>query len=364
MDFKGSKKINEKNPEIYNIFERIIVNPVYRYKIDQDISFYTNLEIMKKAAIGIDIGGTNTVLGIVDFDGNIIFHSSIPTITGSDYHPFINSLANLIEKSIAKVKGIVEIKGIGLGAPNGNYYNGTIEFAPNLKFKGIVPVVDFLKAKFSFDVIILTNDANAAAMGEMIYGGAKGMRDFIMITLGTGVGSGIVVNGEMVYGHDGFAGEIGHTIFDPNGRDCGCGRKGCLETYASATGIKRTVFELLATMNEASSLRNVSFNELSAKMIDEAARAGDKIALTAFDYTGEVLGLKLADAVAHTSPEAIFLFGGLAQAGDLIFEPTKYYLEEQMLDIYKNKVKLLPSKLPPGDAAILGASALVCKEIN
>jgi glucokinase len=319
---------------------------------------------MKKAAIGIDIGGTNTNLGIVDMDGNIIARNSMPTKTSSDYHAYMYSLAELIKETIALVEGGVDIKGIGVGAPNGNYYNGTIEFAPNLKFKGIVPVVEFLKTKFTFDVIVLTNDANAAAIGEMIYGGAKGMRDFIMITLGTGVGSGIVVNGEMVYGHDGFAGEIGHTIFDPNGRDCGCGRKGCLETYASASGIKRTVFELLASMIEPSSLRGANFNDLSAKKIDEAARKGDKIALAAFDYTGEVLGLKLADAIAHTSPQAIFLFGGLAQAGDLIFEPTKYYMEEQMLSIYKNKVKLLPSELPPGDAAILGASALVWKELK
>jgi len=319
---------------------------------------------MKKAAIGIDIGGTNTTMGIVDKDGNIIARNSMPTKTSSDYHAYMNSLSELMKETVALVEGGVDIKGIGVGAPNGNYYNGTIEFAPNLKFKGIVPVVEFLKTKFAFDVIVLTNDANAAAIGEMIYGGAKGMRDFIMITLGTGVGSGIVVNGEMVYGHDGFAGEIGHTIFDPNGRDCGCGRKGCLETYASASGIKRTVFELLASMIEPSSLRGTNFNDLSAKMIDEAARKGDKIALAAFDYTGEVLGLKLADAIAHTSPQAIFLFGGLAQAGDLIFEPTKYYMEEQMLSIYRNKVKLLPSELPPGDAAILGASALVWKELK
>ncbi len=319
---------------------------------------------MKKAAIGIDIGGTNTVLGIVDMDGNIIARNSMPTKTSSDYHPYMNSLTGLIMNTISQVEGGADIKGIGVGAPNGNYYNGTIEFAPNLKFKGVVPVVDFLKTKFTYDVIVLTNDANAAAIGEMVYGGAKGMKDFIMITLGTGVGSGIVVNGEMVYGHDGFAGEIGHTIFDPNGRDCGCGRKGCLETYASANGIKRTVFELLASMNEPSLLRNINFNDLSAKTIDEAARIGDKIAIEAFDYTGEVLGLKLADAIAHTSPQAIFLFGGLAQAGDLIFEPTQYYMEEQLLNIYKNKVKLLPSELPPGDAAILGASALVWKELK
>lgn len=319
---------------------------------------------MKKAAIGIDIGGTNTVLGIVDINGEILVRNAMATITSRDYLPYMNTLVELISESIAKTQDGIEIVGIGVGAPNGNYYNGTIEFAPNLKFEGIVPVVDFLKSKFDYSVIVLTNDANAAAIGEMIYGGAKGMKDFIMITLGTGVGSGIVVNGEMVYGHDGFAGEIGHTIFDPNGRECGCGRKGCLETYTSATGIKRTVFELMSSMNEPSVLRSLSFNDLSAKMIDEAARKGDKIALEAFDYTGEVLGLKLADAIAHTSPEAIFLFGGLAQAGDLIFEPTKYYMEEQMLSIYRNKVKLLPSILPPGDAAILGSSALVWKELK
>lgn len=319
---------------------------------------------MKKAAIGIDIGGTNTVLGIVDMNGEILVRNAMATVTSRDYHPYMNTLVELINEAIANIQDEIEIVGIGVGAPNGNYYNGTIEFAPNLKFEGIVPVVDFLRSKFDYSVIVLTNDANAAAIGEMIYGGAKGMSDFIMITLGTGVGSGIVVNGEMVYGHDGFAGEIGHTIFDPNGRECGCGRKGCLETYTSATGIKRTVFELMSSMNEPSVLRSLSFNDLSAKMIDEAARKGDKIALEAFDYTGEVLGLKLADAIAHTSPEAIFLFGGLAQAGDLIFEPTKYYMEEQMLSIYRNKVKLLPSKLPPGDAAILGSSALVWKELK
>lgn len=319
---------------------------------------------MKKAAIGIDIGGTNTVLGVVDMDGNIISRNSMPTKTSEDYHPYMESLALAIADTVAMAGKEIEITGMGVGAPNGNYYNGTIEFAPNLKFKGIVPVVEYLKSKFSYGIIVLTNDANAAAIGEMIYGGAKGMKDFIMITLGTGVGSGIVVNGEMVYGHDGFAGEIGHTIFDPNGRDCGCGRKGCLETYASAPGIKRTVFELLSSMNEPSALRDMNFNEISALKIDELARKGDKIALEAFDYTGEVLGLKLADAVAHTSPEAIFLFGGLAQAGDLIFEPTKYYMEEYMLNIYKNKVKLLPSQLPPGDAAILGSSALVWKELK
>ena len=319
---------------------------------------------MKQAAIGVDIGGTNTVLGLVDQSGEVIERHSIPTKTQADYKFYMNQLADAINELINKANIQTEVMGIGVGAPNGNYYNGTIEFAPNLNFKGVVPVVDFLRDKFDYKVIVLTNDANAAAIGEMIYGGAKGMKDFIMITLGTGVGSGIVVNGEMVYGHDGFAGEIGHTIVDPNGRDCGCGRKGCLETYTSAPGIKRTVFELLSTMNEPSVLRGVSFNDLQAKMIDEAARNGDLIAKEAFDYTGEILGLNLANAVAHTSPEAIFLFGGLAQAGELIFEPVKHYMEEHLLNIYKNKVKVLSSKLPPGDAAVLGSSALVWKELE
>ena len=317
---------------------------------------------MRKVSIGIDIGGTNTVMGIIDEKGSIIVRHSILSETSADYSIYMDKLGGAIETMINSCSEAIQILGIGVGAPNGNYYNGTIEFAPNLNFEGVVPVVDHLKARFNYDVIVLTNDANAAAMGEMIYGGAKGMSDFIMITLGTGVGSGIVVNGEMVYGHDGFAGEIGHTIVDPGGRQCGCGRQGCLETYTSAPGIKRTVSELLSTMNEPSKLRDISFNELSAKMIDVEARKGDAIALEAFDYTGEILGLKLSDAVAHTSPEAIFLFGGLAQAGDLIFNPTIKYLEQYLLSIYKGKVKLLPSELPPGDAAILGASALVWKE--
>ncbi len=318
---------------------------------------------MKKAAIGIDIGGTNTVMGLIDQQGKVLVQDSIPTETHPDHTIYMNVLCDALIKMIAPFSGNTEILGVGVGAPNGNYYNGTIEFAPNLNFEGVVPVVDFISSKFDYPYIVLTNDANAAAIGEMIYGGAKGMKNFIMITLGTGVGSGIVVNGEMLYGHDGFAGEIGHTIVDPNGRDCGCGRKGCLETYTSAPGIKRTVFELLSTSIDPSVLRDVSFHDLSAKMIDEAARKNDTIAIEAFEYTGEVLGLKLADAIAHTSPEAIFLFGGLAQAGDLIFEPVKRYMEEQLLNIYKNKVKVLPSKLPPGEAAVLGASALVWKEI-
>ncbi|NOX48590.1 MAG: ROK family protein [Chlorobi bacterium] len=319
---------------------------------------------MKKVSIGIDIGGTNTILGIVDGKGEIIARYNMASETDTDYSIYMDKLGDAIEAMIKSCSDEIQVAGIGVGAPNGNYYNGTIEFAPNLNFEGVVPVVDHLKTRFDYKVIVLTNDANAAAMGEMMYGGAKGMNDFIMITLGTGVGSGIVANGELIYGHDGFAGEIGHTIVDPGGRECGCGRRGCLETYTSAPGIKRTVAELLSTMNDPSKLRDVSYNELSAKMIDAEARKGDMIALEAFDYTGETLGLKLSDAVAYTSPEAIFLFGGLAQAGELIFGPTKKYMEQYLLAIYKGKVKLLPSELPPGEAAILGASALVWKEFE
>jgi glucokinase len=211
---------------------------------------------------------------------------------------------------------------------------------------------------------VITNDANAAAIGEMKFGAAKGMKDFIMITLGTGVGSGIVANGDLIYGADGFAGEIGHTIYDPNGRQCGCGRKGCLETYTSAGGIKRTVFELLALYNDESELRDISFNDMTSKKISEAARKGDKIALKAFDETGRILGIKLADAIAHTSPQAIILFGGLACSGELIFKPTQKYMEENVLNIFKNKVKLIPSALTAGNAAVLGASALIWNELD
>ena len=275
---------------------------------------------------------------------------------------FVRALHERIQVLLQKLGMQNELKGIGIGAPNGNYYNGTIEFAPNLRWRGVIRMVDLVKQHYD-TLVVLTNDANAAAIGEMMYGGAKGMRDFIVITLGTGLGSGIVVNGELVYGHDGFAGEIGHTIVDPNGRQCGCGRRGCLETYASASGIKRTVFELLADSNTASELRAVNFNDLTAAMLTEAATRGDKLALEAFERTGKILGLKLADAVAHTSPEAIFLFGGLAHAGEFIFEPTQRHMEANMLNIYKNKVKLLPSGLK-NNVAVLGASALVWKELK
>ncbi len=317
---------------------------------------------MNDAAIGIDIGGTNTAIGVVNREGICLADTSIATGAYEDVKDFVRALHERIQVLLQKLGMQNELKGIGIGAPNGNYYNGTIEFAPNLRWRGVIRMVDLVKQHYD-TLVVLTNDANAAAIGEMMYGGAKGMRDFIVITLGTGLGSGIVVNGELVYGHDGFAGEIGHTIVDPNGRQCGCGRRGCLETYASASGIKRTVFELLADSNTSSELRAVNFNDLTAAMLTEAATRGDKLALEAFEYTGKILGLKLADAVAHTSPEAIFLFGGLAHAGEFIFEPTQRHMEANMLNIYKNKVKLLPSGLK-NNVAVLGASALVWKELE
>ncbi len=318
---------------------------------------------MKEFCIGIDIGGTNTVFGVVDINGNFIAENSIPTKKYQTIEEFIEALSKAINYSLAQIGGNYILKGIGIGAPNGNYHNGTIEYAPNLNWKGIVPIADLLNKQFHVPVV-LTNDANAAAMGEMIYGAAKGLKDFIVITLGTGLGSGFVVDGKIVYGHDGFAGELGHVIYDPEGRLCGCGRKGCLETYASATGIVKTVFELLSKSGEESLLRAIDKEKLNSKDIYEAAVQGDKIALEAFDFTALVLGRKLADAVAITSPEAIFLFGGLALSGDYILVPTKKYMEENLLKIYQNKVRVELSGLMGKNAAILGAAALIWKEIK
>ncbi len=317
---------------------------------------------MKDVVIGVDIGGTYTKYGIIDRIGNCLLEKSICTNSNNGVEEFVKITSETLKSDLAKFKDI-NLEGIGIGAPKGNYYKGTIEFASNLKWKGIVPLVDLFKKYFSIP-IILTNDANAAAIGEMIYGNAKSLRDFIVITLGTGLGSGIVSNGKLIYGHDGFAGEIGHTIVIPNGRECGCGRKGCLETYVSATGIKRTVFSLLANSIEDSRLRNISFNELTAEMITEAAKNGDHIAIEAFNYTGSLLGLKLADSVAYTSPEVIFLFGGLAKAGDLILNPTKEHFEKNLLDIYKGKIKIILSGMDELNAAIMGAGALAWKELD
>jgi glucokinase len=315
-----------------------------------------------KLTVGIDIGGTNTAYGFVDHSGKIIFESTIPTYADKDAEQLFERLFSSIEKSFRQYEKGYELVGIGLGAPNANYYKGTVEQPPNLNW-GIVNVIELVK-KYSPLPAAITNDANAAAIGEMIFGAAKGMKNFIVITLGTGLGSGIVVNGKLVYGADGFAGEIGHTIVDPDGRECGCGRKGCLETYASATGIRRTVFELIATTNLESEFRSKCFDDVTAKEIADAANKGDKLALAAFDNTAKVLGFKLADSVAHLSPEAIILFGGLALAGDLIIAPTKKYMEGFMLNIFKNKVKILPSALPGSGAAVLGSSALIWNEIE
>lgn len=319
---------------------------------------------MRDVTIGIDIGGTNTTFGIVDKDGKCINKGEIPTTTHTDVNLYIQDLADAINECIKNTEGDVELRGIGVGAPNGNYYNGTIEFAPNLKWEGVVPIVELLKKHFDVPAIALTNDANAAAIGEMVYGGAKNMKNFIMITLGTGVGSGIVVNGDLVYGHDGFAGEMGHTVVVKDGRECGCGRRGCLETYTSASGIARTAFELMVDTHTTSELRDVPFNELTSKKVYEAAVNGDKIALETFEKTGQLLGMEMADAVSYFSPEAFFLFGGPTAAGEYIFEPIRRNLEERLLVIFKNKIKVLPSKLPMGDAAILGASALAWKELG
>ena len=324
---------------------------------------------MKKVAIGIDIGGTNTAIGMVDELGNVMVKGNIVTPSHGDIDRYIDELTVAVKELINSVKLLnpdIEIQGIGIGAPNGNYYSGTIEYAPNLSFKGVVHLVNLLKAKFpEIKAIALTNDANAAAIGEMIYGGAKGMKNFVMYTLGTGVGSGVVVNGDLVYGHDGFAGECGHTTLIPGGRVCGCGSLGHLEAYCSAPGMKRTAFELMVKYNATNSLlADKSFNELDSKMIYEAAEKGDKVAQEVFELTGKWLGQGLADTVHHLSPEAIFLFGGPTAAGEYIFKPTRESMEQHMLPIFRNKIKILPSQLKSGDAAIVGASALVYKELE
>jgi len=324
---------------------------------------------MKKVSVGVDIGGTNTAIGVVDELGQVLTKDNISTPSHGDAKVYIGDLAKAINKLITNAQMIneeIEVVGIGVGAPNGNYYSGTIEFAPNLSFKGVVQVVRLLKDHFpDIEAIALTNDANAAAIGEMIYGGAKGMKNFVMYTLGTGVGSGVVVNGDLVYGHDGFAGECGHTTLVPNGRYCGCGARGHLEAYCSAPGMKRTAFELLAKYNASDSpLANHTYNDLTSKLIYDAAMSGDKVALEVFETTGRYLGQGIADTVHHLSPEAIFLFGGPMAAGDLILKPTKASIEAHLLPIFKNKIKLLPSKLSAGDAAIVGASALAWKELE
>jgi glucokinase len=282
---------------------------------------------------------------------------------------FVSQLALEIKSAIETVEKInpaIEVMGIGIGAPNANYYTGTIEYAPNLPFVGVIPFANLIQEKFpEIKHIKLTNDANAAAIGELIFGGGKEMENFVMITLGTGLGSGLIVNGDLVYGADGFAGELGHTTLIHDGRLCGCGEKGHLEAYCSATGMKRTVYELLAKYNSFDSeLAEIPYNDMNSKIVFEAAENNDKIAKEVFEITGEWLGRALADTVHHLSPEAIFLFGGPVAAGDYIFKPTKESMERNLLPIFRNKVKILPSSLKLGSAGIVGASALVWKEIE
>ncbi|MDR2916535.1 MAG: ROK family protein [Tannerella sp.] len=312
----------------------------------------------KPYVIGIDIGGTNTVFGVVDARGTILYNGSIKTGIYEDVNDYVSVLAEGLKEVIEKAGGPGNIRGIGVGAPNGNYFNGCIEFAPNLPWKGTIPLAQLISEKIYNIPVALTNDANAAAIGEMTYGAARGMKDFIEITLGTGVGSGIVIGGTLVYGHDGFAGELGHVIVRQDGRMCGCGRKGCLETYASATGVARTAREILMNRTDKSVLRDVKPEDITSRDVYDAAVKGDKLAQEIFEYTGNILGEALANFVAFSSPEAIILFGGLTKAGDMILNPVKRAMEDNMLKVFQGKTKLLVSELKESDAAVLGASAL------
>lgn len=317
----------------------------------------TNME--KPYVVGMDIGGTNTVFGVIDSRGNILETDSIKTGDYALIEAYVEAVCAKLIPLINKHGGAEKFRGIGIGAPNANYYKGTIEHAPNLPWKGIIPLAEIFKNKTGIPVA-LTNDANAAALGEMTYGAARGMKDFIMITLGTGVGSGIVINGQMVYGHDGFAGELGHVTVDnsADARLCGCGHKGCLETYCSATGVARTAREVLIANAAPSLLREIPAEKITSKDVYDAAVKGDKAAMEIFNRTGQMLGKSIANFIAFSSPEAIVLFGGLTKAGDYIMAPIRQAVEENVMTIFKGKTKILISELKDADAAVLGASAL------
>ena len=314
----------------------------------------------EKFAVGIDVGGTTTKFGIVNNEGEIIEQDRIPSNEHDIVEDFIDDLYDKLMPMIERAGGVKNFIGIGMGAPNGNIYTGTIEYAPNLKWKGIIPIADLIHKKFGLNTK-LTNDANAAAMGEMMYGACKNRKHFITITLGTGVGSGIVIDGKIVVGHDGFAGELGHTIIRPGGRlHNGTGLRGSLESYASATGVRDTAIEMLTRHPEqASLLRNYSLNELTSESVYECAMQGDNIANQIFEFTGQILGESLANFIMFSSPAAIVLFGGLTKSGNLLLNPTRKHMEANLLPIFKNKVELIFSELKESDAAILGASALV-----
>ena len=316
-------------------------------------------EIEKPYVIGLDMGGTNSVFGIVDQRGTIKSQTVISTRAYPDFDDYVKASVEALQPALDSVGGIENVRAIGIGAPNANYYTGNIENAANLVWRGIVPCAQKFEEALGIPCRV-TNDANAAAMGEMTYGVARGMKNFIMITLGTGVGSGIVCDGKIVYGSDGFAGELGHLVIDHsgNGRSCGCGRKGCLETYTSATGVARTAREFLANRSEESLLRSLDPEHITSFDVFQAAEKGDKIALDIFNYTGRLLGTACADFATFNSPEAFVFFGGLTKAGDYIMNPIREAYEENCLIMYRGKAKLLISALNGSEAAVLGASAL------
>ena len=321
------------------------------------------MNVEKNRVIGIDIGGTGTKIGIVDARGKILARDeSISTNAYPTFEEYINAINEVIGRLIRITDSEGKIRGIGVGAPDNNFYTGNIEHAFNLPWKGVLPLAKMLSERSGIPVRV-TNDANAAAIGEMTYGTAKGMKNFIVITLGTGVGSGIVINGELVYGSDGFAGELGHVtmVRGEEGRLCGCGRKGCLEAYCSATGVVRTAKEMLETLDTPSLLRDIK--AITSRDVYEAALKGDKIALDVFEYTGKMLGEAIADFVAFSSPEAIILFGGLSRAGNLLLAPLQRSLDRSVLHTFKGKTKIIISQLPDSDAAILGASALAWEQL-
>ena len=317
------------------------------------------IDIDKPYVIGLDMGGTNSVFGIVDQRGNIKSQTVISTKAYPDFKDYVKAAYEALQPALDQVGGIQNIRAMGIGAPDANYYTGNIENAANLAWKGIVPCAQLFEEVFGIPVRV-TNDANAAAMGEMTYGVARGMKNFIMITLGTGVGSGIVVDGRVVYGSDGFAGELGHFVIDhsDNARSCGCGRKGCLEAYTSATGVARTAREFLEHSSEASLLRDLVAVEITSYDVFKAAEKGDKLALDIFNYTGRILGTACADFATFCSPEAFVFFGGLTKAGEYLMQPLRKAYEENILFLYKNEAKLLISALNGSEAAVLGASAL------
>lgn len=336
---------------------------------------------MQQVVLGIDIGGTTTKIGLVDKDGNILGETCTPTpvnTSGARPEGFVLQLHDAITGLRSEMKEAHEVLGIGIGAPNGNYYKGTIEFASNLPWQNeVAPVAQLFEKYYPHIPVKLTNDANAAALGEMIYGGARGMKDFMVVTLGTGLGSGIVCSGQLLYGSDSFAGELGHVVMNPDGRKCGCGRRGCLETYVSATGLKQTAFEVMSHryFTEPSELKRFSFADMTAKDIADAAAQGDSMALEVFDKTAQMLAYGLANAIVITSPEAIFIYGGLAKAGELLLAPTRRYLNEVTLKNFCKRDKsgsilreanaqVLLSELNDKNGAVLGAAALAWNEIE